>query len=113
VIELFFFSIHFIHLTYEAELTSFLDVLSTTYLIYIYSDENLQLILGYFRTEEFITYDYSDCLSPGYTIPGLITSLLYLNSIMASIYKSSPGNRSSTNEKVLGSKKYVLPLVIN
>jgi hypothetical protein len=63
--------------------------------------------------EEFITHDYSDCLSPRYTIPGLIASLLHPNSITTSMYESSPSNRSSTDEKVLGLKKYTLPLVTN
>lgn len=109
--ELFFLGIHFMHLTCEAELTPFSDALSTTYLIHIRGDENLQSILGHFRTEEFVTHDYSDCLSPEYTIPGLIASLLHPNSITANMYEPPPGNRSSTDEKVLGSKKYALPLV--
>lgn len=60
----------------EVELTPFSDALSLTYLMNIPNDENSQSILEHLKRDEFVKHDYSDCLKPEYTIPGLITILL-------------------------------------
>ncbi len=60
----------------EAELTSSSDALSLTSLTRIHNDENSQSILEHLKTDEFVKHDYSDCLRPEFTIPGLIASLL-------------------------------------
>jgi len=74
--ELFFIGVFFELPTCKVELTSFSDALSLTNLTHIHNNENLQSILKHLKTDEFIKHDYSDCLRPEYTIPGLITSLL-------------------------------------
>ena len=74
--ELFFIGV-FSKLPFcKAELMSFSDALFLTYLTHIHNDENSQSILNHLRTDEFVKHDYSDCLRPEYTIPGLIASLL-------------------------------------
>jgi hypothetical protein len=62
---------------------SFLDTLLLTNLTYIHNNENLQLILKYLKTDEFVKYDYSDYLRSKFTIPSLITSLLNACNIIA------------------------------
>ena len=74
--ELFFIGVFFKFPTCEVELTSFSDALSLTNLTHIHNNENLQSILKHFKTNDFVKHDYSDCLRPEYTIPGLIASLL-------------------------------------
>lgn len=74
--ELFFLGLFSKLPTYEAELTSFLDALSITRLTQIHNDENSRSILEHLKTDEFVKHDYSDCLRPAYTIPGLIATLL-------------------------------------
>jgi len=74
--ELFFIGVFFKLLTCEVELISISDAISISYLTHIHDIENLQLILGHLKKDEFVKHDYSDCLRPVYTIPGLIASLL-------------------------------------
>ncbi|KAL6714255.1 hypothetical protein ACLMJK_007678 [Lecanora helva] len=74
--ELFFLSGFLKIPAYEAELTSFLDALSVSRLTRIHNDENPRSILEHLQTDEFVKHDYSDCLRPEYTIPGLIATLL-------------------------------------
>ena len=109
--ELFFIGVFSGLPTCDAELTSFLDALSLFYLTHIHTDKNSKLILEHLKTDKFVKHDYSDCLGPRYTIPGLIASLLDAGNITAN--KLSYGFRSvnsgSTDE--LGSVKYGPPLV--
>lgn len=58
------------------KLTFCLDALSLSNLMNIHNEENLRSILRYFTAGEFTKHDYSNCLKPGYTIPGLIASLV-------------------------------------
>ncbi len=74
--ELFFIGMFSNLHTYGVELTPFSDALSLTYLTHIHNNENSQSILEYLKRDEFVKHDYSDCLRPEYTIPGLIASLL-------------------------------------
>jgi hypothetical protein len=74
--ELFFIGVFSKLFTYEVELTHASDALSLTNLTNIHNNENSQLILEHLKTDEFVKHDYSDCLRPEYTIPGLIASLL-------------------------------------
>ena len=53
----------------------FSDALSFTNFTHIYNDKNLQLILKYFKTDEFVKYDYNDCLRLEFIIFNLIASL--------------------------------------
>ena len=46
------------------------------YLTYIHDNESPQSIIQYLTRDEFVKHDYSDCLRPEYTIPGLVASLL-------------------------------------
>ncbi|KAF2752655.1 hypothetical protein EJ05DRAFT_270266 [Pseudovirgaria hyperparasitica] len=54
----------------------FINALSTTDLFHIRSDGNFQSILEHFSKDIFVNYSYENCLSPSYTIPGLIASYL-------------------------------------
>ena len=74
--ELFFLGLFSKLPNYEAGLTSFLDALSVSQLTQIHNDENSRSILEHLKTDEFVKHDYSDCLRPEYTIPGLIATLL-------------------------------------
>ena len=100
--------------TCEFELTCFSDALLLTNLTHIHNNENLQLILKYLKIDEFVKYDYSDCLRPEFTIPGLIVSLLNIYNIIANkisygFWSDSKGN---ADEKVTGLMKYAPPWVI-
>jgi hypothetical protein len=90
-----------------------LDALPLSSLIHIQNDENLQSILEHLKRDEFVKHDYSDCLRPEYTIPGLIASWLDASCITAKkpSYVFQSDNKSNTEESVLGSKKYVPPSV--
>ena len=74
--ELFFISAFVKFPIDHVELMTFSDALSSFYLDRIPSDENSVLFLQHFNTDDFIKRDYSDCLRPEYTIPGLIAFLL-------------------------------------
>jgi len=74
--ELFFIGVFFKFFTCEVELIPISDAISITYLTHIRDIGNLQLILGHLKKDEFVKHDYSDCLGPEYTIPGVIASLL-------------------------------------
>ena len=74
--ELFFISAFFKFPIDNVGFITFLDALSSFYLDRISSNENSVLVLQHFNTDEFVKHDYSDCLRPEYTIPGLIASLL-------------------------------------
>ena len=65
----------------NAELISFLVALSLTHIIRI--GDGLQSIAKRLKTDEFVKYDYKDCLQPGYSIPGLITCVLDASNIPA------------------------------
>ena len=94
--------------TSEIKLTSFSDALSLTNLTHIHNDESLQSILQHLKTDEFMKYDYRDCLRPEFTIPGLIASLgdacnITANKISYRFWSDSKGN---ADEKVAGLVKY-------
>ena len=74
--ELFFISVFSKLCTCETELIPLSDALSITSLIHIHNHENSQLILENLKEDKFVKHDYSDCLKPEYSIPGLIASLL-------------------------------------
>lgn len=95
--ELFFIGMSFQLSTCEVELTSFSDALSLTNLTHIHNNENFQSVLEHLKRDEFVTHDYSDCLRPEYTIPGLIASLLDASNITAN--KPSYDFRSDSNGK--------------
>ena len=97
--------------TCEIALTSFPDALSLFYLARIPNDENSRSILEHLKTDAFVKHDYSDCLGSGYTIPGLIASLLNACSITANkpSYGFWPVNKGNADE--LGLMKYTPPLV--
>ena len=100
--ELFFISM-FLELSIcEVELTSSPDALSLTNLTHIHNNEKLQSILKHLKTDEFVKYDYSDCLRPEFTIPGLIASLLdtcniTANKISYGFWSDSKGNANECN----------------
>jgi hypothetical protein len=54
---------------------SFPDALSPTYLSRIRNEADVWSIVEHFKRDELVNHDYSDCLGPKYTIPGLIASL--------------------------------------
>lgn len=54
----------------------FSDALSPTDLMRIRDDKNYSSILEQLAVGPAVTWDYNDCLTPQYTIPGLIASLL-------------------------------------
>lgn len=54
----------------------FIDALSTTELIRIRDNINYESILEYLSGDTVVMWNYDDCLTPHYTIPGLIASLL-------------------------------------
>jgi len=60
----------------EVKLTSFLVALLLINFIYIYNNENLQSILIHFKIDEFMKYNYSNCLKSKFIIFGLIVFLL-------------------------------------
>lgn len=97
----------------ELELTSFSDALSLTNLMNISNNENMQSILRHFKTDEFVRHDYSDCLQPGYTIPGLIESLLEVCTSPASktSYGVLFGHRDNSDKNVIGLMRYAPPSV--
>ena len=99
--ELFFIGVLSKLSTCEAILTSFPDALSIFYLTRIHNDEK-QSILKHLKTDEYTKHDYSDCLRPEYTIPGLIASLLDECSVTAN--KLSYGFRSN-NKGYVNKKK--------
>ena len=72
--ELFFIGVLSKLPTYEMKLTSILDALSTTSLITI-RFESPESILNHLLLDESVEHNYSDCLRPEYTIPGLICSM--------------------------------------
>ena len=111
--ELFFIGVYFELPTCEVELTSFSDALSLTNLTHIHNNENLQSILQHFKTDEFVKHDYSDCLRPEYTIPGLIASLVDTCKTPANkiSYGLESDNKGDADEKVIGLMKYAPPLV--
>ena len=74
--ELFFISICSKIPACDVGLIPVLDALSLTYLTNIHNNENSRYILEHLKTNEFVKHDYSDCLRPEYTFPGLIASLL-------------------------------------
>ena len=110
--ELFFIGVLSKLLTREIELTSVLDALSFTYLTTIYT-ENPQSILKHLKTDDFVKHDYSDCLRPEYTIPGLIASLLDTCSMTAKeiSYGSWSDDIGNADGRVLGLRKYATLLV--
>ena len=86
----------------EVELTFFSDALSLTNLIHIYNNENLQSILKHFKTDEFVKYDYSDCLKPEFIIFGFIAFLLdacniTANKILYGFWSDSKNNVNKNN----------------
>ena len=81
--ELFFIGVFSKFFTCEVELIYVSDAISITYLTRIHNSRNSQLILQHLKTDEFVKHDYSDCLRPEYTIPGLIASLLDASNITA------------------------------
>lgn len=91
----------------------FSDALSLTNLTHIHNNENLQSILKHLKTDEFMKHDYSDCLRPEYTIPGLIASLLDTSNITADnlSYGFRSDNKSNADERIIGLMKYTPPLV--
>ncbi len=109
--ELFFIGVFFKLFTCEVELIPISDAISITYLTHIRDIGNLQLILGHLKKDEFVKHDYSDCLGPEYTIPGLIVSLLDACNITANkpSYEFPSVSKGNTDE--LGLMKYAPPLV--
>lgn len=99
--------------TCEAELTYFPDALSLFYLTRIHNDENSRSILKHLKTDEYVNHDYSDCLRPEYTIPGLIASLLDAcsNTTNKISYGFWPDNRGNANEQTR--IKYYYPIRVN
>ena len=93
--ELFFLGVFSKLFIYEVELIPFSDVLFITYLLYIHNSQNSRLILEHFKRDEFIKYEYGDCLGPEYTIPGLIASLLDACNITAN--KPACRNKDTAN----------------
>lgn len=89
----------------------FSDALSLTYLTHIHNKENSRLILEHLKTDEFVKSDYSDCLRPEYTIPGLILSLLNACSITANKPSYDFLSVSKDNTDELELMKYAPPLV--
>ncbi|KAI9710591.1 MAG: hypothetical protein M1828_002142, partial [Chrysothrix sp. TS-e1954] len=53
----------------------FLNALSRRYLSNIRNGKNVTALLSHLTTDDFLGNDYSDCLRPEYTIPGLIASV--------------------------------------
>jgi hypothetical protein len=61
----------------EAELTfKIADAISISDLVRIRSDETFRSILEHLSADKFVKCSYDDCLTPSYSIPGLIASLL-------------------------------------
>ena len=112
--ELFFIGVFLELPTYEFELMCFSDALSLTNLTHIHNNENLQSILKHLKTDEFVKHDYSDCLRPEFTIPGLIASLLDACNITANkiSYEFWSDSKGNADEKVTGLMKYAPPWVI-
>lgn len=110
--ELFFIGVLSKLLTREIELTSVLDALSLTYLTTIHT-ENPPSILQHLKADDFVKHDYSDCLRPEYTIPGLIASLLDACSMTAKeiSYGSWSDDIGNADGRVLGLRKYATLLV--
>ncbi|MCJ1456662.1 hypothetical protein MMC28_007024 [Mycoblastus sanguinarius] len=81
--ELFFIGVFSKLFPCEVELILVSDAISITYLTHIHNNENSRLILEYLKKDEFVKHDYSDCLRPEYTIPGLIASLIDSCNMMA------------------------------
>ena len=73
--ELFFLSKRFDFSSRGSRIKRFSDAVSLSYLIEIRSKENASTIVSHLEKEEFIAYQYDDCLTPTYTIPGLISEL--------------------------------------
>ncbi|KAF2191261.1 hypothetical protein K469DRAFT_367754 [Zopfia rhizophila CBS 207.26] len=108
----------------------FINAVSISDLVRIRNDANSQSILEHLTTDAFVAYDYSDCLSPSYTIPGLIASHLdsvgwiantisvneiyvelgyelhHLPSSVEGIYKVQPA-RSTSDFEVLSQDSFV------
>ncbi|KAH8692571.1 hypothetical protein GQ44DRAFT_733996 [Phaeosphaeriaceae sp. PMI808] len=53
----------------------FLNAISISDLVRIRSDENFTSILEHFSANKFVRCSYDDCLTPSYSIPGLIAPL--------------------------------------
>jgi hypothetical protein len=51
------------------------DAISISDLVWIRSNETFKSILEYLSADTFVKYSYDDCLTPSYSIPGLIVSL--------------------------------------
>lgn len=67
-----------------------LDPLSPTYLLSI-DEEGFQRILKTLTKDEYVKHDFSDCLRPEYTIPGLITHMVHMaNAATALSYQPHP-----------------------
>ena len=99
--ELFFIGVFSEVRICEIDSKSFSDALSLTYLTHIHNDENSQSILEHLKTNEFVKHDYSDCLRPEYTIPGLIASLLDASNITSNklSYGFQSNYKGSADEK--------------
>lgn len=99
--ELFFIGAFSKLSTCEAELMSFSDALSLSSLCRIQDDEHSQPIIEHLKTDEFVKHDYSDCLGPEYTIPGLIACLLDTRSTTANklSYRYRSDNKGNADEK--------------
>ncbi|KAI9652869.1 MAG: hypothetical protein M1821_007787 [Bathelium mastoideum] len=53
----------------------FINAMSISDLVRIRSDENFTSILEHFSADKFVRCSYDDCLTPSYSIPGLIAPL--------------------------------------
>lgn len=87
--------------------------MSIFHLMNIRNREGAKSIPKYLKTDEFLNHDYSDCLSPQYTIPGLIISLLTSKdvTINVALYITLTDKGDNTDNQVLGLKRYTLHLV--
>ena len=86
----------------RSRLIALSDALSLSYLTGIRNKGNAESILEYLTSEQFVRYDYGDCLGPEYTIPGLIASLLHGYNITADTL--SYGFRSVKKGKTDGAR---------
>jgi hypothetical protein len=76
-------------------------------------DEAFEYLLGHLGREEFVKHDFSDCLGPRYSIPGLVacwvTTLHIANTANKSLYEIRCDNGGSTDETISDLATYGLP----
>ena len=95
--ELFLISSTPVSLSSLEETYSHLGPLSPTYLLN-FDEKGFQCILEVLTRSEYVQHDFSDCLMPEYTIPGLISHMVHVsNAVNALSYQTRSAVESTIN----------------